>query len=269
MVSAHGGNVARPPSFVERFGDRGGFLGDPSLRAESAWIADAGVSVAIAGRAARPENGEHTRNRAPRVRAEIVAFGTWASDLIAFVAEGAYGRARATNIGRARLLGAEAEIDASASVFDLRIAYTGLTTANEAECAAITGVVVASAPCVRPALPGRPSHDLVSDLTLSLGPLRLRYGVDAVSGIVADRAGNVVVPARVLQSAGARFDVRGLPDHVGTVRLALDLRNLFDVRTASYDGILGPVREPIGDAYQYPLPGRSFLLSATWSLRGP
>jgi outer membrane receptor protein involved in Fe transport len=45
----------------------------------------------------------------------------------------------------------------------------------------------------------------------------------------------------------------------------VDARNLFDVRTATYDGVLGPVREPIGDAYQYPLPGRSFLVSVRWS----
>ena len=39
-------------------------------------------------------------------------------------------------------------------------------------------------------------------------------------------------------------------------------RNLFDVRTGTYDGALGPVREPIGDFYEYPLPGRTFLVSA-------
>src|SRR5207247_985640 len=138
-----------------------------------------------------------------------------------------------------------------------------LASANEAACVAVVGVTFASAACERPPLPGRPAHDFVADLSYTLGSLRLRYGVDAVSGIVADRTGNVVVPARLLQSAGARFDVPG----VDGLRLALDLRNLFDVRTASYDGVLGPVREPIGDAYQYPLPGRSFLLSAHWQER--
>jgi len=67
------------------------------------------------------------------------------------------------------------------------------------------------------------------------------------------------VPPRVLASAGVRVDV------TREVRLALDVRNLFDVRTGTYEGALGPVREPIGDSYEYPLPGRSFLVSARFT----
>jgi outer membrane receptor protein involved in Fe transport len=89
----------------------------------------------------------------------------------------------------------------------------------------------------------------------------VRAGLDATSGMFADAAGSIAVPARLLASAGARVDV----GH--GVRLALDLRNLFDVRTGSYEGALGPVREPIGDYYEYPLPGRSVLVSARFSER--
>src|SRR5690606_34128284 len=46
VVSSHGGFVARPPSFVERYGNRGGFLGDPGLRPESALTTDAGARFA-------------------------------------------------------------------------------------------------------------------------------------------------------------------------------------------------------------------------------
>jgi outer membrane receptor protein involved in Fe transport len=99
----------------------------------------------------------------------------------------------------------------------------------------------------------------VADLIGTLGPASVRVGVDAVSGIVADVAGSIGVPPRVLASAGARVDVvRGL-------RLALDVRNLFDVRTGTYDGALGPVHEPIGDYFEYPLPGRTFLVSARYT----
>jgi hypothetical protein len=244
VLAAHGGAVARPPSFVERFGDRGAFIGDPALRPEQAFTADAGAR--LAARAGRVS-----------VRAELVGFGTWAEDLIVFVAQGAFGRARATNIGRARLLGVEAEVSATAFGLDLRVAYTGLATANEAACAAELGPLDASARCTRPPLPGRPTHDVVADLTYALGPLRIRYGVDALSGLVADLSGTVPVPPRVLQSAGVRLDVPGLRG----VRAAVDVRNLFDVRTSTYDGALGPVEEPIGDAYQYPLPGRTVLAS--------
>jgi hypothetical protein len=237
-VAAHGGATARPPSFVELYGDRGAFIGNPSLLSESAWTVDAGV--------------RSSRRFGPvRAAAEVVGFGTWAQDLITFVPTGAYGKALATNIGLARLLGVEVDLRASAGPLEVRASYTGLSTENDSgtACEAVVG------PCVHPPLPARPANDLVADAIATVGPAHLRVGVDAVSGMVADLAGSIGVPARVLTSAGLRVDV------VPGVRLALDVRNLFDVRTGTYEGALGPVREPIGDFYEYPLPGRSFLVS--------
>jgi outer membrane receptor protein involved in Fe transport len=52
------------------------------------------------------------------------------------------------------------------------------------------------------------------------------------------------------------------------LRLALDVRNLFDVRVATYEGATGPVHEPIGDYYEFPLPGRTLLVSARFAQPG-
>jgi outer membrane receptor protein involved in Fe transport len=243
VFAAHAGTTARPPSFVELYGDRGAFLGNPTLRPESAWTIDAGA------RAAR-------RVGRARLSLEVVGFATWAQDLITFVPTGAYGRAKATNIGRARLAGVEMDGRAAAGPLELRASYTGLATEDDASCTAATGG------CARPPLPGRPTRDLVADAMARAGPVVGRVGVDAVSGMVADVAGSIGVPPRVLASAGLRVEV------APRVRLALDVRNLFDVRTGTYAGALGPVREPIGDSYEYPLPGRSFLVSARFS-EGP
>lgn len=238
-LAAHAGTTARPPSFLELYGDRGAFTGDPALRPESAWTVDAGV------RASR-------RLGIARFALEVVGFGTWAEDLITFVPTGATG-AKATNIGRARIAGVEVDVRAAAGPFEVRASYTGLATEDDAACTAATGG------CTRPPLPGRPANDVVGDAMARVGPAVVRVGVDAVSGMVADTAGSVGVPPRVLASTGLRVDVaRG-------VRVALDVRNLFDVRTGTYAGALGPVREPIGDYYEYPLPGRSFLVSAQFS----
>ena len=239
-LAAHAGTTARPPSFVELYGDRGAFVGDSTLRPESAWTVDAGA------RASRRLGGA-------RVSVELVGFGTWAQDLITFVPTGAYGRARATNIGRARMAGVELDGRAAAGPFEVRASYTGLATEDDASCTAATGG------CARPPLPGRPTGDFVGDAMARVGPAVVRVGVDAVSGMVADVAGSIGVPARVLASTGLRVDVaRG-------IRVALDVRNVFDVRTGTYAGALGPVREPIGDYYEYPLPGRSFLVSARFT----
>jgi hypothetical protein len=239
-LAAHAGNTARPPSFVELYGDRGAFLGDPTLRPESAWTVDAG---------ARTSHGR----RGMRVTAEATGFATWAQDLITFVPTGADGRAKATNIGQARMAGVELDARGTLGPLELRAAYTGLLAVNGSGCTAATGG------CTRPPLPGRPANDFVGDAIVRLGPAVVRAGVDVVTGIVADVAGSIHVPPRALTSVGARVDV------VRGVRLALDVRNLLDVRTGTYTGAIGPVHEPIGDYFEYPLPGRSLLLSARFT----
>jgi hypothetical protein len=243
-LAAHGGAVGRPASFVERYGDRGAFLGDPTLRPESAWTTDAGARF-------------HESSGPLRLDAELVGFGSWADDLIVYVPTGAYGRSKATNIGTSRIVGAEAELRARLYAAELRASYTALSSENLSACAVAVGS------CPRPPLPGRPSNDFVADLIYTVGPAHLRYGVDAVSGISASLGGDVIVPPRVLQSTGVRVDVPG----VSGLRVALDVRNLFDVRIASYDGVLGAVRLPIGDLFEYPLPGRTFLVSVRYTPR--
>ncbi|HEX3343443.1 MAG TPA: TonB-dependent receptor, partial [Polyangiaceae bacterium] len=165
-LAAHAGTTSRPPSFVELYGDRGAFVGDASLRPESAWTVDGGA------RASR-------RLGVVRVAVEIAGFATWAEDLITFVPTGAYGRAKATNIGRARMAGVEVDGHVAAGPFEARASYTGLATEDDASCTAATGG------CARPPLPGRPRSDFVGDAMTRVGPVVVRVGVDAVTGMVA------------------------------------------------------------------------------------
>jgi vitamin B12 transporter len=239
--ATHGGAVARSPSFTERFGTRGSFIPNPELRTESAWTIDAGARHAA-------------RVGKVRLRSELTGFGTWADDLIVFIPNGAFARQRAENIGRARVLGVEADLGLRYAGLDLRVAYTGMATTNLSECGAVTGG------CVRPPLPGRPAHDVFGDLAYQLGPLRARYGIDVVAGMRADRTGSIDVPARALHSTGVRVDV----PHVRGLRVALEIRNLFDLRVATYAGTLGDLRQGIGDSFDYPLPGRTMMLSVRW-----
>jgi vitamin B12 transporter len=244
-LAAHGGALARPASFLERFGSASGFLGDPNLSTETAWTADAGA---------------RTRWRYGMLSGsfELDGFSTWADNLITFLPAGANGLFKATNVGRARIVGTEADLALFLADFELHAAYTGLLTSDESECK--TSVVAGD--CERPQLPGRPATDVVSDLVYKLGPTQFRYGVDIVGGMTVDNTGAIPNPTRVLNSAGARLDVPHLPG----VRVALDIRNLFDLRTVDYPGVgaLGPSAYPIGDSYSYPLPGRSVLLSVRY-----
>ncbi|MBX3228988.1 MAG: TonB-dependent receptor [Labilithrix sp.] len=238
-LASHAGWVTRPASFVERYGNRGAFLPSPNLRPESAFTADAGATFA-------------RRVGRLRVRAEAAGFATWAEDLITLQYAGAQRLARAVNVGEARLLGVESEVRASAYGLDMRVSYTGLASRNESRCNA--------GGC--PPLSGRPSHDFVADLAYERGPVRVRYGVDYVSGITADASGAIEVPARLLHDASVRVAVPA----VRGLTLTLDVRNLFDLRAAEYAAFFGGTnREPIGDLYDYPLPGRRLLLSVRWS----
>jgi iron complex outermembrane receptor protein len=235
--AAHAGYTSRPANFVERFGAPGGFRPSPDLKPESAATIDAGVRAS-------------KRFGKLRFEGEIVGFAQDAQDLITFVPVGASFIPKAENISSAIIAGVEAELRAAFRGLELRASYTGLYTENDDYKA-------------HPPLAYRPAHDLVVDLSYQLGPFRLRYGLDGLFGMWADAFGTVEVPGRVLQSAGLRLDVPKLR----RVRVAFDVRNLFDLRTADYpQSFLGTsVPQPIGDIYYFPLPGRSVLLSVSWA----
>jgi iron complex outermembrane receptor protein len=235
--AAHGGYTSRPANFVERFGAPGGFRPNANLKPESAATIDAGVRAS-------------KRFGKLRLEGELALFAQDAQDLITFINVGANSIPQAQNVSSAIIAGVEAELIARFYGLELRASYTGLYTENDDYKS-------------HPPLPYRPAHDLVVDLSYQLGPFRLRYGLDGLFDMWTDAFGTVEVPSRVLHSAGLRLDVPKLR----RVRVAFDVRNLFDLRTADYpQQFLGTsVPLPIGDVYSYPLPGRSFLLSVSWA----
>jgi iron complex outermembrane receptor protein len=235
--ATHAGYTSRPANFVERFGAPGGFIANPNLKPESAATIDAGVRGA--GRFGKL-----------RLEAEVAAFAQDAQDLITFVPVGVNNVPHAENISSAIIAGVEAEAIARFYGLELRASYTGLYTENDDYKS-------------HPPLAYRPAHDFVIDLSYQLGPVRLRYGADGLFGMSADTFGTIEVPARVLHSVGLRLDVPKLR----RVRVAFDVRNLFDLRTVDYpQQFLGTsVPQPIGDVYYFPLPGRSVLLSVSWA----
>lgn len=228
-VAVHGGFVSRPPSFLERFGVVGGYIATPDLKSESAWAIDWGARTS-------------KKLGALRLAGEATAFATLATDLIVFTRVGRQQALKAENIGQARLAGLEMRARAKWKPFELRASYTFMSTKNQSAIG-------------QPPLPNRPEHDLVVDALATAGPLRFRYGVDLLAGMRADELGQIDIPARLLHSIGVRWRP------VNGVEWALDVRNLFDDRTATFAGFIGDVRKPISDALGFPLPGRSALLS--------
>ncbi len=239
--AAHGGYTSRPANFVERFGSPGGFLPTPNLLPESAFTIDGGARF-------------RKKLRKLTLEGELDAFAQYALDLITFEYTGSQRIPKATNIGQASLAGVEATLIARFFGAEIRASYTGLFTRNDDD-----GLLGAP-------LPYRPAHDFVLDASYVIGPFRFRYSLDALADETIDEAGLNEVPSRVLQNIGVQMQVPRLRD----VRLSIDIRNMFDVRTVEYaqgqlNGATLPY--PVGDVYFYPLPGRSFLISLAWILR--
>ncbi|UQA60981.1 TonB-dependent receptor domain-containing protein [Polyangium aurulentum] len=236
VVSAHAGALRRFPSFVELYGDRGSLLGDPRLRTERALSADLGV------------HGDLGDGRV-HFRYELVGFVTRAEDLIVFLPLGR-STFRAGNVDSALLGGAELSGALTARGLSLTATYTLLATENTSDDPLSRG---------RP-LPGRPMHDLAYDAAYRIGPVRLRYGVDAVAGTTVDTASTIVVPSRIFHGAGASLDV----PFVRGLRIGVEVQNLLDLRTLHVPSPLrrAPIAVPVSDFLGFPLPGRSIWVTA-------
>lgn len=240
-LAAHAGALFRPPSFFELFGDRGTLVGDASLRPERALSADLGLRGGIGD--ARAHLGF-----------ELVGFGTLATDLITFVPLG-LATFRARNVERASIAGLEASAELQARGLRTSFSYTLLATENLSPDPLSRG---------RP-LPARPVHDLAYDASYSFGPVRVRYGLDALAGTTVDVEGTRVLPARVLHSAGASVDIpflRGL-------RASIEVQNLFHLRTLYVTSPLrnAAIATPVSDFLGFPLPGRSAWVSLHYVAR--
>lgn len=224
ILSAHAGALMRPPSFAELYGNGATLLGSPDLRTERALSADLG----LAGDAGDGRVGGGY---------ELVGFLSAARDLILFRP---FGRAtfRAENVSRALIGGAELSAHLVARGLRMQASYTLLFTQDQADG--------------RP-LPGRPRHDLAYDAAYRFGPVRLRYGVDLVSGVLID--GQIPFAPRIFHGTGVAIEVPG----VDGLRAAIDVSNLFDQRIVHVPSTIsgGPVPYPVSDFLGYPLPGRT------------
>jgi len=236
--AAHAGLLRRLPSFVELYGDRGSLVGDAGLRVERALSADLGVSGALSfGRAA--------------FQYELIGFVSSARDLIVFLPVG-IATFRAGNVDEATIAGAEVSASLVAANLRTTVSYTLLGTRNEGEDLLTHG---------RP-LPGRPVHDFSYDASYRVGPVVLRYGVDAVAGTTVDAAATQILPPRFLHGAGLALDV---PFARGA-RLGLEVQNLFDVRSRYVPSALlrDAVAVPVSDFRGFPLPSRTLWASLTY-----
>jgi len=228
-LKANAGRYGRAPSFLELYGDTGPLLGNPLLRPEVGWNGDVAAEYhAGGGRAA--------------ITGRTGVYAARVDDLIEWVPV-SYSQARVDNIGRARIWGAEQDLDVD---LGRRVRVTGQATYLDArdasDVAAHNGKQLPLRPRVHAYL--RPQ---LRRLALGRALVAGAYVEgDFQTGAYFDSADIVPIATRLLLGAG----VQVASPRTGLL-LALSAKNLTDARAL--------------DVVQYPLPGRSIFLSLMWS----
>ena len=230
-LRANAGRYARLPSLIELYGNTGYLLGNADLDPEKGLNADVGPVL-------------RWQRRASRGTWSTAFFASRVNDLISY-RYGA-GRARAQNLGSARILGIET--DAAIEIGShLRVAASATFTdaRDTSTIDAQNGRQLPLRPRYRLYL--RPEwRDIELGSSLVLG---LYADADATGGNSLDPANTEAVPRRLIFGAGFYAD---LP---GGLRLRVSARNLSDSR--------------IHDLANYPLPGRELYLTLAWSSAHP
>jgi outer membrane receptor protein involved in Fe transport len=226
-LRANGGRYARLPSTIELYGNTGYLLDNPALRPEKGFNADAGPVVSW-------QRGTN------RIRWSTSLFASLVSDLIQYQYLG--GRARADNLGSARILGVESEATLE-FVRHARVVAAGtFTDARDTSPAeAQNGKQLPLRPRYR--FYARPEWRAVQIGThVALG---FYAELDTTAGNYRNVTNMDRVAARFLIGAGAYAE---LPGH-------------FSLRISGQN--LG--NSPINDFANFPLPGREIYLTIAWS----
>lgn len=244
VLRAGVGRAARPPDFLELFGDRGAVVGRTDLRPERGTWADVGL--------------RGTTDARNRVTWELGAFTHHAVDRIVFVQNGQRTLVP-VNIGRSTVSGVELGVDVDVlGWLDARLA--GTLNQSMVRNDDVPGLD-------RKALPRVPVGSLNADIGVRLGDrVRLAWQHDLVGSNAWDEANRTIAAPRQLASVAVR--AQPSPDWPS---VSFEIRNLLNTLVQpmplepsrpSRDRVLRPITDFAG----YPLPGRTVLVTLRWTL---
>jgi iron complex outermembrane receptor protein len=243
-LKASGGRYLRAPDFTELFGDRGAMIGNPGLRPETGWAWDVGA----AGRTPQADWG--------RVSGEVAHFWRASSDLIVWT-QTSQRTMVPVNVGEAWVQGFElsAALELLGAV-DLDGSLTRTLSRNLVPRAAVADNQL-------PRIP--PWEAWIGTSVHHREVVRVGHGWSYTAANYWDATNYFQTPARSFHDAFVR--VSPIP----ALSLEAAVRNLTDRRVEvvdrdPLDTTSGARRvQALTDFTGYPLPGRTFLFTLTWT----
>jgi iron complex outermembrane receptor protein len=238
------GRYFRPPTVLELFGDQGFVIGNPQLVPETGTTGDVGFVFA-----------PPPRGKLQHVVVEYAFFVSRPHDLIAMLPTS--GRTiRARNLGDADIAGHELAVSLEiAPLFKLTANYTFTGTEQRSPLASLDGKQ----------LPGRPQHEanLRADVVRMIAhkPAGAWLEATLATGNFLDEGNVEPVPPRALLGAGVKYEpMQGLA-------VTVEAKNLLDERVqgVTVPGSSYSIPRAVSDVLGYPLPGRSFYTTVSYS----
>lgn len=243
-LKATGGRYLRAPDFTELFGDRGAMIGNPGLRPETGWAWDVGA----AGRTPGATWG--------RASAEVAHFWRASRDLIVW-SQNSQRTMVPVNVGEAWVQGLELSAALELlGALDLDASLTRTVSVNLVPRAAVANNQL-------PRIP--PWEAWIGTSLHHRERVRVGHGWSYTAPNFWDATNYFETPARSLHDAFVRVSP------VPAVSLEAAARNLTDRRVEVVDR--DPLDDtsdarrvqPLTDFTGYPLPGRTFLFTLTWT----
>jgi len=197
------GEYERVPTLIERFGNRGGVIGNPNLVPEVGTNRDLGLVFT-----------QHAGSR----RLMLSIFHNDSSQLITFV-RNSQRTATAQNIGAAEVKGVEADLQLS-RLGPLTLGFNGtwLSTRDRSDNATFQG---------QP-LPGRPGYQLRARAGVKHGFWSVGYEFTSMGDNTLDRNGREKIPSRTLHEIWLRLHVLSVTVDARVENLSNN-RQLFDL----------------------------------------
>ena len=243
-LKATGGRYLRVPDFTELFGDRGAMIGNPALRPETGWAWDVGAAGRVHD---APWGG---------LSGEVAHFWRASSDLIVW-SQNSQRTMVPVNVGEAWVQG-----------FELAgaLSLLGRVELDASLTRTISRNLVSRAAVANNQLPRIPPWEAwIGTSVHHRERFRVGHGWSYTAPNYWDATNYFQTPARSLHDAFLR--VAPLP----SLSVEAAVRNLFDQRVDvvdrdPLDARSGARRvQALTDFTGYPLPGRTFLFTLTWT----